>query len=199
MNSLKRTPLYRFVKNNGLPSGLDIRSQEVQRLTLIDFTALNRLGFKGADAPAFLSQTIPIPQQPNRAINLDDGCVVARLSQEEHLILCNPFGEEHLSFKADSQFPRVYDLPRSDSHSWFALTGQLAAEVLSKICAVDMRLHKFENSSIAQTSIAKINGIIIRNDLNELALPCFYILADISYAEFLWHSIKDAMQEFIEA
>ena len=85
-------------------------------------------------------------------------------------------------------------LPRADSHCWFALTGIHAAETFSKVCAVDLRSGKFAQGEVAQTSIARVNAIIVRNDLGPT--PCFYILSDVSSAEFLWLSLLDAMLEF---
>ena len=52
----------------------------------------------------------------------------------------------------------------------------------------------FPNLNVAQTSIARANGILIRSDLNdELA---FYILTDTPSAVYLWDCIEDAIKEF---
>ena len=90
--------------------------------------------------------------------------------------------------------PQTYSLPRADSHSWLAVTGNAAAEMFSKICGVDLRVHKFAHNQVAQTSVAKINGVILRHDL--ATTPCFYILSDITSTEFLWDSLLDAMEEY---
>ena len=66
--------------------------------------------------------------------------------------------------------------------------------MFSKVCAVDLRIDKFSQGAVAQTSLARVNAIIVRQDLG--ATPCFYILSDVSSAEFLWTSLLDAMLEF---
>ena len=66
--------------------------------------------------------------------------------------------------------------------------------VLSKVCAVDMRPHKFDQFNVAQTSVARVNSIVIRLDQGETL--CYFILADLSMNEFLWDGLLDAMQEF---
>jgi sarcosine oxidase subunit gamma len=66
--------------------------------------------------------------------------------------------------------------------------------MFSKICGVDLRTHKFSHSHIAQTSVAKTNAVVIRNDLG--STPVFYVLSDISGVEFLWDCLLDAMQEY---
>ena len=70
----------------------------------------------------------------------------------------------------------------------------MPSATLAKVCGVDLRAHKFANGEIAQTSIAKINGVIVRNDLGETLSYC--IFSDSSSVEFLWDSLLDAMAEF---
>jgi sarcosine oxidase subunit gamma len=65
--------------------------------------------------------------------------------------------------------------------------------MFSKICGVDLRTHKFAQGQIAQTSVAKINAVVVRHDLG--TTPCFYIFSDIASTEFLWDCLLDAMEE----
>ena len=89
---------------------------------------------------------------------------------------------------------RCYHMPRAHSHCWLALTGRHTAEMLAKVCGVDMRTHKFADGNVAQTSIARLNGILIRNDLGDTT--AFYLLADCASADYLWPCLLDAMDEF---
>lgn len=176
-------------------------------LGLVDLSTMPRTGFKGAGAPAWAaSQRVKLPKLPNTAVTQKDGSVVAKLSHQELLIVSNIMGsatsidrlnreysnKEHLS--KQTLAPQTYSLPRADSHSWLAVTGNAAAEMFSKICGVDLRVHKFAHNQVAQTSVAKINGVILRHDL--ATTPCFYILSDITSTEFLWDSLLDAMEEY---
>jgi len=47
---------------------------------------------------------------------------------------------------------------------------------------------------VAQTSLARVNAIILRNDL--ATTTCLFILSDVSFAEYLWDALLDAMVEF---
>ncbi len=181
-------------------------------LGLVDLSTMPRTGFKGAGAPAWAAnQRVKLPKLPNTAVTQKDGLVVAKLSHQELLIVSNIMGsatsidrlnrkhlnrehsnKEHLS--KQTLAPQTYSLPRADSHSWLAVTGNAAAEMFSKICGVDLRVHKFAHNQVAQTSVAKINGVILRHDL--ATTPCFYILSDITSTEFLWDSLLDAMEEY---
>ena len=167
------------------------------QLGLADLSTLPRSGFKGAGVPDWaLSLGIELPAEPNRAVVQADGTLVARLSQSELLLASNLEGlSQCITDAGQAVLPeRVYDLPRSDSHSWLVLCGSQAPETLSKVCGVDLRPHKFANGEIAQTSIAKINGVIVRNDLEDRLSYCLF--SDSSSVEFLWNSLLDAMAEF---
>ncbi len=66
-----------------------------------------------------------------------------------------------------------YPLPRQDSHACFGLTGGNVPGMLAKLCAVDLRPQKFNNLSVAQTSIARVASIVIRSNISGI---CSYLL-----------------------
>jgi sarcosine oxidase subunit gamma len=181
-------------------SGSGDEHELASHLGLADLSTLPRTGFKGRGAPTWVEQQGPeLPDRPNRARVHADGSLVARLSQEELLVLSDLQLNAGLADKLQQNWSidsadGVYLLPRADSHCWFALSGRYAAETFSKVCGVDLRNDTFGPGDIAQTSLARVNAIIIRNDLG--TTPCFYILSDVSSAEFLWTSLLDAMLEF---
>ncbi len=170
------------------------------RLGLADLSTLPRIGFKGADTASWLALLITdLPSHPNLAVTLHDGNIVARLSSTEFLILGNLSTSQTLPTLLQSDWSfnstsRVYQLPRCDSHSWFALSGSDAASTLAKLCGVDMRPKSFSNGSIAQTSLAHINAIVLRHDL--ASTPCYYLFTDTSCAEYFWDVLLDSMSEF---
>ncbi len=177
--------------------GSNEEKQQAQHLGLADLSTLPRAGFKGLGTPDWaLGLAMELPAQPNRATLQSDGTLVARLSQSELLLASNLDGlSQCIASATEAQLAEsVYSLPRSDSHSWLVLCGNQAAATLAKVCGVDLRAHKFANGEIAQTSIAKINGVIVRNDLGETLSYC--IFSDSSSVEFLWDSLLDAMAEF---
>ena len=172
-----------------------------QQLGLADLSTLPRIGFKGAGTPDWaLSLGIELPAEPNRALVQADGTLVARLSQHELLLassldsLSQYIADATARVTEASLAKSVYSLPRSDSHSWLILCGSQAPATLAKVCGVDLRPHKFANGDIAQTSIAKINGVIVRHDQGERL--SYSIFSDSSSVEFLWDSLLDAMAEF---
>ncbi len=174
--------------------------QKASHLGLADLSTHPRLGFKGSGALSWLNQQkLQLPENPNQAVQQAKGSLIARLSQEEFLILNDLDMASLTAEKLEARYSLdstdgVYLLPRNDSHCWLALTGIQAPDCLAKLCGIDMRVDKFANGEIAQTSLARVNAIILRYDLG--VTPCFYILSDVSLTEFLWDGLLDSMQEF---
>jgi sarcosine oxidase subunit gamma len=168
---------------------------------LADLSTQDRVGFKGPDSLRWAQHLgLTPPDQPNRSSQQDDGSLVARLSHEELLILGNPcstapgMAKLQLEQCGNHELTQVYLLPRRDSHCWFWITGTHAPTLFSKVCGVDLRLHKFSIGHIAQTSLARLSAIIIRRDAG--TTPGYYVLSDLSSAEFLWTCLLDAMAEY---
>ncbi len=208
---LRRSPIYRILAACGAHFG-EINNAAVAmtideshdahagNMGIADLTPLPRTGFKGRDTPQWLTgQGVQIPTAPNRARRQRDGTLVARLSNDEHVFLSDLDVSSTMIAALDKSWQLepgrlCFSMPRAETHAWFALTGECSPEMLSKVCGVDTRLHKFSDGAIAQTSVARINGILIRNDLG--TTPAFYVLADSASADFLWPCLIDALQEF---
>ena len=174
-----------------------------RHLAIADLSALPRAGYKGAGAPAWLRQHgLRLPPQPNRACTQEDGTCVAALSQEEHLLL-PPLGEGGgeggtiaklaAAWTLDTA-PQCVQLPRTDSHCWLAVCGKHAGDTLPKLCGVDLRPPHFPPGAVAQTSLARVNTIVLRTALGET--PMLYLLADSASTEYLWNCLQDAITEF---
>ena len=173
--------------------------EKARRLGLCDLSPLPRAGFKGPGTTDWLEKMRVSPPKRLNQASLSKRVLIASLSWEEQLFLnapssdvneCAPFID---AWSFDSA-PGCYPLPRDDTHCWFAATGKFAADMLAKLCGVDFRLHKFADGTAAQTQLARIEGIVIRNDLG--GTPAFYLLADSASANYLWSCLEDAMNEF---
>ncbi|HLO77247.1 MAG TPA: hypothetical protein VK196_12405 [Magnetospirillum sp.] len=166
-------------------------------VVLTDLSPFARTGFKGADTPDWLvRQGLAIPEIPNRAVTQADGSLLARLSAGEFLLLGRPGDQMGLVERLDGAWSwgegagLCFPLPRQDSHAWFHLRGAAVPEMLAKLCGVDLRRHVFADGAVAQTSVARLNAIVIRQGDD------FHLLADSASAEYLWDCVVDAMAEF---
>lgn len=206
---LERSPLYRKQAGATLGRlgdsvivahyGEHDESAQLQRCALIDLTNLARVGFRGAQAAEYLqARGYALPEAPNRALTQADGSHVARLSQTEYLLLgsLRDAGRRIAQEEQEWAFSEAanYLLPRQDSHAWLLLTGEHVSDVMAKLCGVDLRPAAFPPGSVAQTSAARINVIVINLGLGEL--PCFQILCDRASVSYFWDALLDAMAEF---
>ncbi|HEY4161530.1 MAG TPA: hypothetical protein VGM59_00620 [Dongiaceae bacterium] len=216
-NHKRRSPIYRetqkagawFETINGGAVAVHYGYSETElatarRMGLADFSVLPRTGFKGTGTVDWLtSQGLAIGNDSNMAYRQEGGELAARLAPTEIFLLDALSATSALIDKLNTAWnwgtekPRKligYPMPRQDSHAWFMVSGTSAPEMFAKICGVDLRPHKFALGQIAQTSLAKMSGIVIRADLG--AVPAYHLLADIASAEYLWGAVLDAMTEF---
>ena len=124
-------------------------------------------------------------------------CLV--LAPGEVMVLSGPSGSDALVERLRTGWsmddPRdAYLVPRASTHAWFRITGALAPTCFAKLCGVDLRPHRFADLSIAQTSVAKLTGIVVREDIGTTI--GFHLLADSASAVYLWDCLIDAMAEF---
>ncbi len=169
-------------------------------LWLLDLSVRQRWGIKGRGAFAWLAaRGAVVPDADHRAKRDPDGTLVARLSPAEALIL-GPMGGGRCELGAAvEKLPAAgagacYPVPRRDSHAWFLLCGHRAPEMFAKLCGVDLSPGSFPDGGLAQTSVARLSAVVIRDDLPHAV--AFHLLADSASADYLWDCVLDAMAEF---
>ena len=179
-------------------------AETARRLGLADLSPLPRAGFKGAGTADWLAkQGLEVPAESNRAARQPGGELAARLAPGEVLILGDLDGQGGLPGRLETAWagaplppesPRGFPVPRRDSHAWFLVGGGQSAAMFAKLCAVDLRPGKFPDLSIAQTSVARLSAIVIRDD--RPGTLAYHLLADSASAAYLWDCLIDAMAEF---
>ena len=182
----------------------DGEAQAARRLGLADLSALPHTGFKGAGVVEWLrAQGVEVSDQPNWAPAQEGGGLALRQASAEVMILGDLSGDggwpERLKAAwwaepVPPRTPRGFPMPRDETHAWLAVTGAQAAAMFAKLCGVDLRARAFPQGRVAQTSIARINGVIVRDDRG--GVPFYHLLADCAAAEYLWDCLRDAMAEF---
>ncbi|MBP2239044.1 sarcosine oxidase subunit gamma [Sinorhizobium kostiense] len=168
-----------------------------------DYTPVGRTGFKGAGTTDWLASKVStLPERPNRAVTLSDGTVIGRLGKEEYLVLngrnsmsdiCGELDASWASESAGGGARMGYPLPRADSHSWLFIKGARVSEMMSKICGVDLRDKSFPPGEIAQTIVARIGAVLIRETGASEGL---HLLTDFASADYLWEVLDDASAEY---
>ncbi len=195
-----------FGEVNGYASAMTVgadaaaEAAQARSLGLCDLSALKRIGFKGwATAEWLTSQGVTLEDAPNRVYPQGDGARVARLSKGEFVVLGDLEGRSTLPDRLGGAWSMAsangcFRVPREDASAWLTLTGAEGGAMFAKVCGVDLRPHKFPNNGIAQTSLARMNAIIMRADRgNTLA---YDLVFDLASAVYLWGALLDAMAEF---
>ncbi len=167
-------------------------------LAIADLTALPRAGYKGWDMATWVAgHGVRLPD-PNRAARQDDGTLACRLSNGELMLLGADDGASATIGRLAGAWTMdgavCFPVPRSDTNTRFVITGARVPEMMAKMCGIDLRAHRFENQQIAQTSIARMNAIVVRNDRG--ATYALDMVLDSASAIYMWECLSDAMAEF---
>lgn len=206
----RRTPLRRFLEEKSYgwrllaDAAIAVSSSQTRGsddgLIVADLSPLFRLGFKGRGTlEAMKKRGIVLEPVPNRAYRQPDGSLCLVLGAGEVMLLGSIDGQEGRlgdflnSWRIEDE-ERTYPLLRRDSHAWFRIQGSAAPMMLAKICGVDLRPQHFADLSIAQTSLAKLSAIIVREDGPNA--PGYHVLADSSAALYVFECLLDAAGEF---
>jgi sarcosine oxidase subunit gamma len=186
----------RRVANSPVGSATIVRGPN----TLTDRSLWPRAGLKGSSATEWLASRVAILPPINAAAHQSDGGLLIRLADNEYASLAGTADSVGLpggfpDFALDGNMePGICPVPRFAANAWFTVDGQSIPEMFAKLCAVDLRLHKFADHLVAQTIVARAVSILIRDDVG--ATPRFHLLADWTTAAYLWEALEDAMAEF---
>jgi sarcosine oxidase subunit alpha len=96
------------------------------------------------------------------------------------------------SFKDAGLFAHTVDYAHGQAA--LKLSGDNAADVLSKICGLDFRDSVFANMQVKQTSAAKIKTLIARID--EAGMLTYHLHVSRPLGQYFWKILWDAGQEF---
>lgn len=191
---------WRVVNGFGAPAHYGDVSGETAaaaRLAIADLTALPRAGYKGWGMADWIrDQGVSLPE-PNLARRQEDGTLACRLSSGELLLLADD-DEATLIDRLEGAWSMddavCFPVPRADASARLVVTGHESAAMMAKMCGVDLRGHRFSDHAIAQTSVARMNVIVLRNDRG--AAPAYDLIFDSASAVYLWGCLVDAMAEF---
>ena len=154
-----------------------------QAVGLHDQSANGKLDLKGREIEALLAGAAQ-----------ENELSVLRLRPDHALLLTPPGRQERVAdglLRALSQAPRCAHLTDVTSAlSALALVGPLAVEVLCTLTSLDLRPRAFLDGACAETAVAKIQSIVIRQDWGRL--PAYCLLLDRASAEYAWEAVRRA-------
>ena len=167
-------------------------------LRLQDLSLARREGVRGAAAREWLSsQGHTLPAAPNQIVTNGESGWVMSLSYREFWLLQPDSAALSGRPASEAVAAGVWPLYCQHSHAWLQLAGEPRAEIMAKLCGVDLSEAAFPLGSIAQTQAARVS-VIIAAHRNKNEQPVFSIFLDQSLARYVWKAIEDAMREWLE-
>ena len=165
---------------------------------LRDLSLARREGVRGGGAREWLlNQGHALPDAPNQIVASGESGFVMSLSHREFWLL-QPVSEASSGRPAsEAVAPSLWPLYCQHSHAWLQLAGEPRAEVMAKLCGVDLSEAAFPLGSVAQTQAARVSVIVAAHQ-NENDQPVFSIFVDQSLARYVWEAMEDAMGEWLE-
>ena len=166
-------------------------------LRLRDLSLAHREGVRGADAREWLmAQGHMPPDAPNQIVANGESGWVMSLSHREFWLL-QPDNQASLGRLASEEVTAgIWPLYCQHSHAWLQFAGEPGADIMAKLCGVDLSEATFPPGSVAQTQAARVSVIVAAHQ-SENGQPAFSIFVDQSLARYLWEAIEDAMGEWL--
>lgn len=184
---------------NSMPVALSFRSEESElfkRLALCDLSALERFGVAGPNAAGWLrEQGCEVPEGINTWSESQDGILVARLGHSEFFIEDVPNGSvvsELRGSLGSTGTDGVRPVIRQDAA--FALTGELAREVMLQVCGLDFDSMDYDRNPVFMTRVAVTSDIVLPRTLG--GTPVFRIWCDYPLGMYLWEELSAIVEEF---
>jgi heterotetrameric sarcosine oxidase gamma subunit len=110
----------------------------------------------------------------------------ARLRRDEFIVLTTNTDAAEKTYAKDAHITLTNI---THGRCVMRLAGARVNEVLAKVCALDFS--KFAPLSAAQTSLAKVRALIVRDDSG-----AYHISVDRSLGAYVWDVLADAAREF---
>ncbi|RTE67426.1 sarcosine oxidase [Amphritea opalescens] len=190
-----------FIEVAGAAQVLSYKEQSLQGqsgpdMGLTDLSVLPRFGLRGpAAGDALVAAGLLQPEKPNTLTLSDEGLMVLRLGYNEYWLLAVPGATVDLqALEQQLTSPGIYPVYCHDSYAWLVMSGDHLADVMAKVCAVDLREQSFASGDLVMTSLARVSGIICHHQMAGKSV--FSIFSDSASAGYLWDALLDAMGEF---
>lgn len=160
-------------------------------LALADLSPLWRWGLKGPGTIEWAqAQGTRVPEAPNRGAIQAGGGLVLRLAPRELLWLGCGHGLDLAWERGEGR--RGWPLLRAHGHAWFTLAGARAPDLLARLCALDLRPHRFAPLEVAQTRALGLSVIVVRAPAPVVR---YDLLLDAAAAPWAWRALLVELED----
>lgn len=172
---------------------------------LCDLTPLTKIDIQGQQCDALLSRSLSPGSTPPLGFHAHthtsgDQKIRVRavhLARDRYLALGSPEVRESLYehlLRAASQLECVRVTDITSGLALLRILGPKSVDLLNKLCPVGLTCKDFANERCMQAPIARVNAILLRNDI--LGTLSFDALISRDYGEYVWKSFVEAGHPF---
>lgn len=174
--------------------------EEVERLNsavgLCEVSPSVKLRLQGAEVESWLAWVFPdLGRLDIGAVGRHRPAAVARLASDEFLIVAGPSERpsivKALGVPVDS-CAHMVDI--SAALAGVAVAGPSARRLLEAVTDLDVSPQAFPDMRCAQAGFAEVHGTLLRMDLG--GLPYYEVYFGREFAEYMWHALTEAGEEF---
>lgn len=173
---------------------------------ICDVSPLTKIDLQGRDIVSFLTKVIPQSPIPNPGFHnrgrfpgdtSSSEIHMARLTAERILVFGGANIRHQLLYRLtevaiDMECLHVTDL--TSAYAAFRLAGPLSMDVLKKLCPINLETRAFPSGQCAQTPLARVGSVILRDDF--LGLMSYLVLVSRDYGEYVWRSVIGAGHKY---
>ena len=165
-------------------------------VVLFDETAKGRIQVEGDASDTVLTSAFTLPNLEVGAGTHHDGTNVVRLRQDLFYLSVPPGAEaetiEKVRAQANGSLVTATDI--TDGRTASRVIGPDAPTLMSKVCGLDFSEPSFPDGHARQSSVARTNQLIIRNDLQ--GNPAYSLVGSRSLGAYLWSVLMEAGAEW---
>lgn len=164
----------------------------MQALNITNVSKLTRYGVKGPQAAKWLaSHGVATPKDANTWVQ-NGQTLVMRLGGSEFLIEDQEGGKTCEKLVTDSKrVVGVYKVPHVDVS--YLLSGSEVLNLLSELCALDLRESALAENMLVMTQVAGITATVLRQSINNEMV--YRLWCDGTYGAYMKHVLDEITHE----
>ena len=164
----------------------------ILNVSITDVSYLARYGVKGPQASKWLaSHGVATPKDANSWVQ-NDQTLVMRLGGSEFLIEDQGSGKTCEKLAAETKrVDGVYKVPHADAA--YLLAGSEVLNLLSELCALDLRESELLENDLVMTQLAGISATVLRRKIHNETV--YKLWCDGTYGEYMQHVLDEISGE----
>lgn len=177
-----------------------------ERVGLVDISPLGKIELLGVDGGEWLAQLCPgfaapaqgqvVPCRPLGEATPHGTALCARTASDRLLLFTRPaYTAPTLEALRATRRPEgAVAVDVTSVYCGINVVGPRARDLLLKLTALDLRARSLAHLACAETTVARVHTLVLRQDLG--GVLAFELYCPRDYGEFLWHELLRSGREY---